>query len=710
MAEPIGPEAYLAIATSMQNVLNNYRDKNRVEQNKKLAIISAESSKSSLTLPADELLSYSGLKIGNDGYVQWALDSPAHPRNWSRERKAYDVGLIFFLEFFMSAISAAGTPTSFYALGNLGHRREVGLVGFTTMYLLGQALGALVLSPYTDKFGRRTLYIASAFLYSVFCLPVAATSNIAGVFVGRLITGVISAVPAIITRASIEELFGAERRMFAFFSWALKTNLGLVIGPVYASYVAVSLNWRWVFYLATIIVAVTGILMYFIRESHTTQLLERKVAAIQSHRADVILRTAPTTPRPSIIKPVILFFTEPIVFLSALTNAFSTALLYLFAVAFPLIYTHYVWNRQKTSLIFLFIALGLFLSPLTRLHDRHAARTCRLANRRPTPEKGLFGLAIGVPVLAVSLWWFAWTIPGAHVQNITWPASAVSLILLGYAVNEHSTVLPRYILESSSTDASSAFAALLCTRALLSAVFPLFTQQLFDHLGNNTAGSILAAIATLSCLVPAILITFGPKLRGSSGSVAESAAGDDEKAAAAAAEKAKTKKTVRWGDETDSGTDGSEETKSENATESASTMGSEISRTETKSEADDSDIISRAETTDIARRDFASLGIEMGNQNGVVRASEISRLETKESESAEVVARVEEKTEKEEKEEKKEETKEKKEKKKEKEKKEKKKEKTRDDDKDKDKDEDKDKGAVGFLGMDIERLAIIPYF
>ena len=133
MAEPIGPELYLAIATSMQNVLNNYRDKERVEQNKNFAIISADSSKSSLTLPADELLSHSGLKIGNDGYVQWALDSPAHPRNWSRERKAYDVGLIFFLEFFMSAISAAGTPTSFYALGNLGHRREVGLVGFTTM-------------------------------------------------------------------------------------------------------------------------------------------------------------------------------------------------------------------------------------------------------------------------------------------------------------------------------------------------------------------------------------------------------------------------------------------------------------------------------------------------------------------------------------------------------------------------------------------------
>ena len=111
-------------------------------------------------------------------------------------------------------------------------------------YLLGQALGVLLLSPYSDRFGRRTLYVGSAFLYSVFCLPVAATSNVAGVFVGRFVTGVIAAIPAVTTRRSIEDLFfGGESRMWAFSSWALVTNLGLVLGPVYASYVTALLNW-----------------------------------------------------------------------------------------------------------------------------------------------------------------------------------------------------------------------------------------------------------------------------------------------------------------------------------------------------------------------------------------------------------------------------------------------------------------------------------
>ncbi len=87
------------------------------------------------------------------------------------------------------------------------------------------------------------LYIGSAFLYSVFCLPVAATSNIAGIFVGRFVTGVISAIPAVTTRLTIEDLFDTKSRMWAFFSWALVTNLGLALGPIYASYVSTSLNW-----------------------------------------------------------------------------------------------------------------------------------------------------------------------------------------------------------------------------------------------------------------------------------------------------------------------------------------------------------------------------------------------------------------------------------------------------------------------------------
>lgn len=321
-----------------------------------------------------------------------------------------------------------------------------------------------------------------------------------------------------------------------------------------------------------------------------------------------------------------------------------------------------------------------------------------------------------------------------HVKAIAWPASAVSLIPLGYAVNEHSTVLPRYILDchkSKNDAASTAFTAMLFTRALLSAVFPLFTQQMFENLGNNSAGSILAAIAMAFCFLSVILVKCGARLRGGSGAPVGGVDGGDEAGQGMDVErKARPKKTVRWGDEADSGTeDGSSGTKSEDhASEGGSASGSsEISRTETeteteseKSESAGSELpgLSRLETR-IESRDFANTEIsaegETKKENQDTKednVSEISRVETKKSESGSEgsegaeIAKVEtessstissdgssSRADRENK---------KKEKKKEKKVKKVKKEMSRVD--------DRDNGAAGFWGMDFERLAVLPYF
>ena len=41
-----------------------------------------------------------GLNVGSDGLICWAQQNQHHPRNWSRLRKIYDIGIIIFLDFF----------------------------------------------------------------------------------------------------------------------------------------------------------------------------------------------------------------------------------------------------------------------------------------------------------------------------------------------------------------------------------------------------------------------------------------------------------------------------------------------------------------------------------------------------------------------------------------------------------------------------------
>ena len=49
-----------------------------------------------------------GLQIGHEGFVEWKLDEKQHPRNWNFGKKAFDVGLVCFFEFWMTAISSSG--------------------------------------------------------------------------------------------------------------------------------------------------------------------------------------------------------------------------------------------------------------------------------------------------------------------------------------------------------------------------------------------------------------------------------------------------------------------------------------------------------------------------------------------------------------------------------------------------------------------------
>lgn len=214
----------------------------------------------------------------------------------------------------------------------------------------------------------------------------------------------------------------------------------------------------------------------------------------------------------SLVRPWILFFTEPIVTLTSILSAIVFALIYLFTEAIPIVYHDFGLNTRLSMLILLFIALGLVSSVLTRFYDRRIARQRRRTNTQLKPEDKLFGFVIAAPILSISLWWFAWTIP-PKVKSLPWIVSALALVPLGYATNEFDTVLGGYLADSYPNYAASAFTSLSLLRALLSAAFPLFTDQLFIGLGNNLAGSVLAGLATLFCAVPVIFVKYGETLR-----------------------------------------------------------------------------------------------------------------------------------------------------------------------------------------------------
>ena len=199
----------------------------------------------------------------------------------------------------------------------------------------------------------------------------------------------------------------------------------------------------------------------------------------------------------------------------SLMSAIAFGLIYLFTEVLPIVYGSYGFTDQQTSLAFVPIGVGFLCTFLIRLYDRGLIEKRRRSGQPLSPEDKLTGFAIAAPALAIGLWWFAWTVPPA-ARLAPWIASMLALIPIGFAINEFDCVLVGYLTDSYTTFASSAYASLSLLRSVFSAVFPLFARQLYTALDANHASTILAAVATVACVSPILLVKYGKRLRQSS--------------------------------------------------------------------------------------------------------------------------------------------------------------------------------------------------
>lgn len=91
--------------------------------------------------------------------------------------------------------------------------RTLAYFAFLTIYLLGQTLGGTVLTPVSETFGRRTLYIIASIMFCVFSITTAAVPSVAGVYIGRFIQGVAAAIPATVAFGNFNDMVRKSTRM-----------------------------------------------------------------------------------------------------------------------------------------------------------------------------------------------------------------------------------------------------------------------------------------------------------------------------------------------------------------------------------------------------------------------------------------------------------------------------------------------------------------
>lgn len=115
-------------------------------------------------------------------------------------------------------------------------------------YLLGEGVGGILLPPVSESFGRKSIYAAATFLNCIFCILVAAVppgvkGSLVLVIFARGAAGIMGSVPATVAPGSLEDIFGPKERIWAVATWTTASNVGVLMGPIYGSYVTTYLVW-----------------------------------------------------------------------------------------------------------------------------------------------------------------------------------------------------------------------------------------------------------------------------------------------------------------------------------------------------------------------------------------------------------------------------------------------------------------------------------
>lgn len=124
-----------------------------------------------------------------------------------------------------------------------------------TIYLLGFALGPLVIAPLSELYGRLYIYHACNVIFIAFTIGCALSTDVGMFLAFRFLTGCAGSAPLANGGGTVADVIPQEKRGAAMAIFAVGPLLGPVIGPIMGGFISQGVGWRWNFWVLAIIVS-----------------------------------------------------------------------------------------------------------------------------------------------------------------------------------------------------------------------------------------------------------------------------------------------------------------------------------------------------------------------------------------------------------------------------------------------------------------------
>ena len=257
----------------------------------------------------------------------------------------------------------------------------------------------------------------------------------------------------------------------------------------------------------------------YVPETYAPVLLRKRATKLSAMTGKVykskldLSITAPMSEqvKTTLLRPWILLFREPIVFLTAIYLAIVYGTLYMLFAAFPIVFQQLRgWGPGVGGLAFVGVAVGmLFAVVYTMFDNRRYMRVAAAHGGMAPPEARLPPAIMGSVLLPIGLFWFAWT----NGPEVHWIVPIIASAFFAAGLVSVFLSLLTYMIDSYTVFAASVLAANSVLRSLFGAAFPLFTPYMYSDLGIHWASAIPAFLALACTPFPLLFYWHGEKIR-----------------------------------------------------------------------------------------------------------------------------------------------------------------------------------------------------
>jgi multidrug resistance protein len=470
--------------------------------------------------------------------VDWASpEDPEKALNWPAKKKWANIAVISSITFLTPLASSMPAPSIPDLMREFNSTNQTIAVFVISVYILGYAIGPLVIAPLSELYGRLIVYHCCNVLFIIFTVACALAPNMSSLIFFRFMAGCAGSAPLTIGGGSITDMVVQEKRGGATAVFVFGPLLGPVIGPVAGGYLAEAKGWRWVFWIIAIAVstdccqqkpvsllipikagALTVIAFILMRETYEATLLGRRAAHLRKESNNPNLRskfeTAGRKHRETfmraIIRPTKMLLFSPIVFSLSLYMAVVYGYLYLlFTTMTQIFQQQYGFSAGNVGLTFLGIGVGclLGLAIFGLVSDPMVKKMSRKGEMKP--EYRLPPLIPSSLFIPMGLFWYGWTAEKA--EHWILPILGTMFIGIGFLATFLSISL--YLVDAFPIHAASAIAANTVLRSLAGAFLPLAGPSMYASLGLGWGNSLLAFIALALSPLTWVFFRYGERIR-----------------------------------------------------------------------------------------------------------------------------------------------------------------------------------------------------